>query len=179
MLMWQDIFTDDEVISDAYQIQSVHDVEGKKIPGMLMAVSKSVSKGGYNTTNCDDFVGNDQDVDDNVELINNIIDDIIGFGYTETDFDNKAELKNYLKTFFSKIVKQLKFSGADDEKIEQVNSDAPQIIKYLVSQFDDLQFYMFKSCDSDAGLAYAYYPEGAITPVFLYIKWGLKQTNMV
>jgi hypothetical protein len=126
----------------------------------------------------DAFGGGDNDVDDSVETVNNIIDESVGFGYCETGFDTKSDLKTYLKSYFRKIMKHLKASDASDEKLEAFKSDAQEIVKYLTGPlFKDLQFYMFRSLDSEAGMAFSYYPEGDTTPTFLYIKWGLKEVK--
>ena len=179
MLVWQDIFTEDEVMSDSFKVQPVKDAEGNVVSGLFMVESKVVAKGADNIDiGCGDaFGGGDNEVDDSVETVNNVIDDAIGFGYTETGFDSKADLKTYLKSHFRKIMKNLKSTNADDEQIDQFKSDAQEIVKYLVSQFKELQFFMFKSMDSEAGLAYSFYPEGALAPVFVYIKWGLKEVK--
>lgn len=179
MLVWQDIFTEDEVMSDSNKILEVKDAEGNVVPGMFMVESRNVAKGSDNIDiGCGDaFGGGDEEVDDSVETVNNVIDDVIGFGYTETGFDSKTELKTYLKSFFRKVMKNLKSTNASDEQLAAFKNDAQEIVKYLVSMYKDLQYYMFKSCDSEAGLAYSYYPDGAITPVFLYIKWGLKEVK--
>ncbi|KDO20420.1 hypothetical protein SPRG_14358 [Saprolegnia parasitica CBS 223.65] len=179
MLVWQDIFTEDEVVSDSHKVVDAKDAEGNVVPGMLMVTSKTVTKGGLNIdVGCGDaFGGGDQDVDDSVETVNNIIDESVGFGYTETGFDSKADMKAYLKGYFRKIMKHLKSTGASDEKLDEFKSDAQEIVKYLTSQFSELQFYMFRAMDTEAGMAYSYYPEGALAPVFLYIKWGLKEVK--
>ncbi|OQR85364.1 hypothetical protein THRCLA_23036 [Thraustotheca clavata] len=74
-------------------------------------------------------------------------------------------------------MKHLKSTNASDKDLEQFKSDAQEIVKYLVGMFKDLQFYMFRTMDTEAGMAYAYYPEGALAPIFLYIKWGLKEVK--
>ncbi|KAG2763461.1 hypothetical protein JG687_00007930 [Phytophthora cactorum] len=179
MLVWQDVFTEDEVMSDSNKVGPCKDMEGNEVSGMFQVESKTVAKGADNVDiGCGDaFGGDDDQVDDSVETVNNVIDDSIGFGYIETGFDTKAELKTYLKSYFRKVMKNLKSSGASDETLAQFKSDAQEIVKFLVSMFKELQFYMFKSCDSEAGLAYAYYPEGAVAPTFCYIKWGLKEVK--
>ncbi|KAF1772498.1 Translationally controlled tumor protein [Phytophthora cactorum] len=166
MLVWQDVFTEDEVMSDSNKVGPCKDMEGNEVSGMFQVESKTVAKGADNVDiGCGDaFGGDDDQVDDSVETVNNVIDDSIGFGYIETGFDTKAELKTYLKSYFRKVMKNIKSSGASDETLAQFKSDAQEIVKFLVSMFKELQFYMFKSCDSEAGLAYAYYPEGAVAP---------------
>ncbi|OWZ05692.1 hypothetical protein PHMEG_00022172 [Phytophthora megakarya] len=179
MLVWQDIFTEDEVMSDSFKVVPCKDLEGNEVSGMFQVESKTVAKGADNVDiGCGDaFGGEEEAVDDSVETVNNVIDESVGFGYNETGFDTKAELKTYLKSFFRKVMKNLKSSDASDETLAQFKSDAQEIVKFLVSMFKELQFYMFKSFDSEAGMAYAYYPEGAIAPTFCYIKWGLKEVK--
>ncbi|ETV73659.1 hypothetical protein H257_11761 [Aphanomyces astaci] len=179
MLVWMDIFTDDEVVSDSHKVYEAKDKEGNLIPGMLEVASKTVSKGGVNVdVGCGDaFGGGDNEVDDSVETVNNIIDESVGFGYTETGFNSKADLKTYLKSYFRKIIKHLKATNASDETLDSFKSDAQEIVKALVGLYDDLQYYMFRSMDSEAGMAFSYYKEGEATPVFLYIKWGLKEVK--
>ena len=179
MLVWQDVFTEDEVMSDSHKVSPCKDMEGNEVAGMFQVESKTVAKGADNIDiGCGNaFGGDDEQVDDSVETVNNVIDDSIGFGYIETGFETKAELKTYLKSYFRKTMKHLKATGASDEALAQFKSDAQEIVKFLVSMFKELQYYMFKSCDSEAGLAYAYYPEGAVAPTFCYIKWGLKEVK--
>ncbi|KAI9917490.1 hypothetical protein PsorP6_013012 [Peronosclerospora sorghi] len=179
MLVWQDIFTDDEVMSDSFKVMPCKDLEGNDVPGMFQVESKTVAKSAENVDiGCGDaFGGEEEQVDSSVETVNNVIDDSLGFGYVETGFDSKAELKTYLKSYFRKTMKHLKSSGATDETLAQFKSDAQEIVKFLVSMFKELQYYMFKSCDSEAGLSYAYYPDGAVAPTFCYIKWGLKEVK--
>lgn len=52
--------------------------------------------------------------------------------------------------------------------------EAPIFVKYLIGKYDDLQFYMGKSMNPDAGMVYALYKDGAICPTFIYIKYGYK-----
>ncbi|KAG9411550.1 tRNA 2'-phosphotransferase [Aphanomyces cochlioides] len=179
MLVWMDIFTDDEVVSDSHKVVDAKDKEGNPIPGMLEVGSKTVTKGGVNVdVGCGDaFGGAEEEVDDSVETVNNIIDESVGFGYTETGFNSKADLKTYLKSYFRKIMKHLKSTNASDEKLEAFKSDAQEIVKALVALYDDLQYYMFRSMDTEAGMAFSYYKDGDTTPTFLYIKWGLKEVK--
>ena len=179
MLVWQDIFTDDEVMSDSHKVSPVTDGEGNEVSGMFQVESKMVTKGGDSIDiGCGNAFGGDaEEVDDAVEKVNNITDEGVGFGYTETGFDSKSDLKTFLKSYFRKIMKHLKSNDASDEKIGQFKEDAQGIVKYLVSIYKELEFFMFRSMDSEAGMAFAYYPEGAHYPTFLYIKWGLKEVK--
>ena len=52
--------------------------------------------------------------------------------------------------------------------------EAPTFVKWLVDKYDDLEFFMGKSMNPDAGLIYSYYKDGALAPTFVYIKAGYK-----
>jgi len=52
--------------------------------------------------------------------------------------------------------------------------EAPVFVKWLVDKFSDLEFFMTKSMNPDAGMVYAYYKDEAIAPTFVYIKAGYK-----
>ncbi|KAF0686818.1 Aste57867_21415 [Aphanomyces stellatus] len=181
MLVWQDIFTEDEVVSDSHKVYPAKDKEGNLISGMIEVASRTVSKGGdvidIGAGNAFGGGGDDEGVDDSIETVNNIIDESVGFGYTETGFNSKADLKTYLKSYFRKIMKHLKSSDASDEDLEAFKSDAQEIVKSLVGMYDDLQYYLFRTMDTEAGMAFSYYKDGETTPVFMYIKWGLKEVK--
>lgn len=88
---------------------------------------------------------------------------------------SKADLKEYLKEYMRKIRQHLKSKGTPVETIKQFMEEAGVIAKFLLSKADEMQTYMGRSMDPEAGLAYSYYKEGAVTPTFMYIKWGLEE----
>ena len=56
--------------------------------------------------------------------------------------------------------------------------EAPAFVKWLVDKYDDLEFFMGKSMNPDAGLVYSYYKDGAMAPTFVYIKAGYKVSKV-
>jgi hypothetical protein len=56
--------------------------------------------------------------------------------------------------------------------------EAPAFVKWLVDKYDDLEFFMGKSMNPDAGLVYSYYKDGALAPTFVYIKAGYKVSKV-
>ena len=55
---------------------------------------------------------------------------------------------------------------------------APGFVKHLLTQFNELQFYVGSSYDPNGAMAFSYYKEGATTPTFMYIEGGLKQSKV-
>lgn len=123
MLVWQDIFTNDEVVSDANKPEPVKDSEGKEIPGLFMVQSRNVAVGSDAVDiGCGDAFGSgDQEVDDSVETVNNISDASIGFAYTEITFASKTELKSYLKSYFRKLLNHPTLKEGDEDTVNQMH----------------------------------------------------------
>jgi len=180
MLVYQDIFTGDELISDSYRHNPVIDEEdGTEVPGLFSVESKLVAVGGDNIDiGCGDAFGgkaDDEAVDDSIEKENNIISEKVGFGYTEMPFGSKAEFKAYLKDYVRKLRSEMKSNGVEVEQIKQMMADAPIFVKWLIGKYDDLQFYVGRSMNPEATMVFAFYKEEALYPTFVYMRWGLKE----
>jgi len=110
-------------------------------------------------------------VDDTAELVNNVIDETYGFNLNEIPL-GKKDLKEYLGTYCKNLRQKLK----DDEnvpgpQVKAFTQAAPAFCKFLLSKYNDLQFFTSASMDPDGSMAFAYY-EG-VDPLFVYIKDGL------
>lgn len=110
-------------------------------------------------------------MDDNVEYVNNVVDETIGFNLQEVPM-GKKDLKDYLATYCKQVRQALK----DDDKVsgpevKAFTQAAPLFCKWLLSKYDDLQFYTSASMDPDGSMAFSYYKD--VTPIFVYIKGGL------
>mmetsp|Transcript_10879 Transcript_10879/g.16067 ORF Transcript_10879/g.16067 Transcript_10879/m.16067 type:complete len:181 (-) Transcript_10879:425-967(-) len=177
MLVYKDLFTGDELMSDSHKINPVVDEDGEEVPGLFEVESRTIAVGGDNIDiGCGNaFGGGDEDVDDNVEKENNIISESAGFGYTEIPFGSKAEFKAYLKDHVRKIRSELKANGKPQAEIKQFMSEAPEFVKWLLGMYSEFQFYVGRAINPEACFVYAYYKEGALNPTFVFIKEGLLQ----
>merc|ERR1712232_1286323 len=96
----------------------------------------------------------------------------------ETGFGSASEFKTWLKEFAGAVLEKLK-EQKEAGKIEQDvikewrTVEAPAIAKFLLKRYNDIQFYNGPSFVSD-NLAFAYYPDGAVTPNFIYVKKAFK-----
>lgn len=118
-----------------------------------------------------EFGGGDNDVDDTAVYVNNVIDESIGFNLQEVPM-SKKDLKEYLQGFCKNLRGKLK----EDDKVagpevKAFTQSAPLFCKWLLSKYDDLQFYTSASMDPDGCMAFAYYKD--VDPIFVYIKMGL------
>ena len=116
----------------------------------------------------EEFTDNKQE--DNVEYVVNVVD---AHNLQETNFSKKdfmALIKGYLK----KVVEKLKENGKED-RVKEFQKGATELVKFIVGQFDEFQFFMGQSGDPEAGLGFAYYAEGESEPTFLFFADGMKE----
>jgi Translationally controlled tumour protein len=103
--------------------------------------------------------------------VNNVVD---GFQYTETQIGTPSDFKAWIKEYMNAIVLKLRESGKPKEEIQAFKATAPNIAKFLLKNFSDVQFYLGPSFCADS-MVFSIYPEGALVPNFYYIMGGMKR----
>lgn len=156
--------------------QPVKDQDGEEVPGLFEIDSMKVNKdsGASVDIGCGgEFGGAEGEVDDSVEVVNNVIDESIGFNLQEVPL-SKKDLKDFLQTYCKNVRQKLK----DDDKVpgpvvKAFTQAAPTFCKWLLSKHDEFQFFTTSSMDPEGSMVFAYYPNGALTPTFAYIEAGM------
>jgi len=93
---------------------------------------------------------------------------------TETSF-SKAEFMTFIKAYLKKLKTYLEENGKAD-RVDTFMKGAQDFIKFVVSKFDDWQFFTGASESLDGGIILAYWEdESATGPVFYFFKDGLKE----
>ena len=115
--------------------------------------------------------GEDEGVDNTAQQVNNVMD---SFQYTETQIGGPADFKSWIKEYMNAIVEKLREKGKPKEEIQAFKATAPNIAKFFLKNFSDLQFYLGASFDAST-MVFSLYPEGALTPNFYYIMGGLNK----
>jgi hypothetical protein len=140
----------------------------------MMCESKTIEKGGADVDiGCgNSFGGTDEDgdggADSGVEKVNNVID---GFQYTETQIGSATDFKNWIKEYMNAVVLKLRAAGKPKEDIQKFKAGAPEIAKFFLKNFSDVQFYLGPSFNPES-MVFSIYPEGALTPNFYFIMGG-------
>ncbi|KAG0531236.1 hypothetical protein BDA96_04G006400 [Sorghum bicolor] len=164
MLVYQDLLSGDELLSDSFQYKEIFD-------GVLWEVEgKWVVKGAVDVdigANPSAEGGEDEGVDDQTERVVDIVDT---FRLQEQPtFDKKTfvtNIKRYIKNLTGKL---------EPEKADEFKKGIEGATKFLLSKLKDLQFFVGESMHDDGSLVFAYYKEGATDPTFLYFAHGLKE----
>jgi hypothetical protein len=178
MIIYKCRFTEDEMCSDAFKPQPVMDGD-EVVPGLFEIESQKVNKdsGAKVDIGCGgEFGGGESEpLDDTVELVNNVIDDRNGFDLQEVPL-RKKDFKEYLKEYCKNVRQKLKEDpSVEGPQVKAFTAAAPDFCKWLLSKYDDLQFYSSSTMDPEGSMVFSYYKEGAVNPTFVYIAGGLKE----
>lgn len=165
MLVYQDLLTGDELLSDSFPYKEIFEgvlweVEGKwVIQGAVdfdIGANPSAEGG-----------GEDEGVDDQVVKVVDIVDT---FRLQEQPPFDKKQFITFMKRYIKLLTNKL-----EGEQQEQFKKNVEAATKFLISKLSDLQFFVGESMSDDASLVFAYYKEGATDPTFLYFGHGLKE----
>ncbi|KAL8142830.1 hypothetical protein V2J09_015862 [Rumex salicifolius] len=167
MLLYQDLITGDELLSDSFPYKEIQngvlwEVEGKWV--VTGAVDVDI---GANPSAEGD--GEDEGVDDQAVKVVDIVDT---FRLQEQPAFDKKQFVAYMKKYIKLLEPKL-----DPENKKKFIDNIQSATKFLLSKINDLQFFVGESMGDDASLVFAYYKEGATDPTFLYLAHGLKEVK--
>lgn len=136
----------------------------------MMCESKMITKNDDVDVGCGNAFGGEDEggADSTVEQVNNVID---GFQYTETQIGGASDFKAWIKEYMNAVVTKLREKGTPKEQIQAFKATAPNIAKFFLTRFSDVQFYLGPSFAPES-MVFSIYPEGALTPNFYYIMGG-------
>ncbi|GER33367.1 translationally controlled tumor protein [Striga asiatica] len=165
MLVYQDLLTGDELLSDSFAYKEIENgalwqVEGKWVVKGALDVdigANPSAEGGEEDDGVDDQAVKVVDIVDTFRL------------QEQPPFDKKtfvAYIKKYIKLLSAKL---------EGKKQEEFKKTIEGATKFLLSKIKDLQFFVGESMHDDSTLVFAYYKEGAVDPTFLYFAHGLKE----
>lgn len=165
MLVYQDLISGDELLSDSFPYKEIEngmlwEVEGKWVVQGAVTVdigANPSAEGG----------GEDEGVDDQAKKVVDIVDT---FRLQEQPPFDKKQFIAYIKKYIKVVTPKL-----DGEKQEHFKKNIEAATKFLLSKLNDLQFYVGESMADDSAIVFAYYKEGATDPTFLYLAPGLKE----
>ncbi|BBN03749.1 hypothetical protein MPTK1_2g26040 [Marchantia polymorpha subsp. ruderalis] len=165
MLVYQDVITGDELLSDSFSYKEIEngilwEVEGK----WVVQGSVEVNIGANPSAEGGD---EDEGVDDTAVKVVDIVDT---FRLQEQPtFEKKAFI-----THIKRYIKALTPLVAEDRK-DLFKKNVEGAVKFLLGKRADLQFFVGESMNEEGSLVFAYYKEGQTNPTFIYFADGLKE----
>jgi hypothetical protein len=168
MIIFTDIFSGDELLSDAYDVKLVDDAVYEADCQMVQVRQGGDVDIGANPS----AEGGDDDVDEGVETVNNVV---YSFRLQQTAFDKKSFL-TYIKGYMKAV--KAKLAESDPEQVPIFEKGAAAYVKKVIGSFKDWEFYTGESMDPDAMIVLMNYREDGETPYVAIWKHGVKETKI-
>ncbi|CAI9762627.1 unnamed protein product [Fraxinus pennsylvanica] len=167
MLVYQDLLTCDELLSDSFPYKEIEngilwEVEGKWVVQGAVDVDIGANPSA-------EGADEDEGVDDAAVKVVDIVDT---FRLQEQPPFDKKQFVAYIKKYIKLLTPKL-----DAEKQAEFKKGVEGATKFLLSKLSDLQFFVGESMHDDSTMVFAYYKEGATDPTFLYFGHGLKEVK--
>jgi hypothetical protein len=170
MIIFKDILSDDEIISDSYDLKEVGGVVYEADCAMIIEGGVNVDIGANASAEEAEEALDDQEV-----KVNNIIH---SFRLQSTQFDKKGYL-TYLKGYMKAVKAALQQQGKPESVIKEFETGAQKYVKeVLLPGFKDFEFYTGESMNPDAMVVLLNYREDGVTPYIVVWKHGLKEMKV-
>jgi len=164
MIIYKDIITGDEIISDSYDLKEVDGVVYEVDCDMITLGAVEVNTGANASAE-----EADEGVEDGAVQVNNVVN---SFRLNSTSFDKKSYL-SHLKTYMKSVKEKLKEKGAPEETITAFEKGAQSYAKKIIANFKDYDFYTGETMDPDGMVVLMNYREDGTTPFVTVWKHGL------
>ncbi|OBA20255.1 translationally controlled tumor protein [Metschnikowia bicuspidata var. bicuspidata NRRL YB-4993] len=168
MKIYTDIFSGDELLSDAYDLKEVDNVVYEADCAMVQVSSGGDVDIGANASA--EEAGDD--LEEGVETVNNVV---YSFRLSQTSFDKKSFL-TYIKGYMKAV--KAKLAETDPDQVEVFEKGAQAYVKKVIGSFKDWDFYTGESMDPDAMIVLLNYREDGTTPYVVIWKHGVKETKI-
>ncbi|KZP33007.1 translationally-controlled tumor protein [Athelia psychrophila] len=165
MLLYTDIITSDEMITDAFPIKEVDDVV-YEVDCQMVTVKAGADVDIGGNPSAED--GAEDDAEEGSTTVNNVAH---SFRLQSTAFDKKSFL-TYLKGYMKAVKTHLQETSP--ERVPIFEKNAATFAKKIVGNFKNFEFYTGESMNPDGMIALLNYRDDGITPYFTFWKDGLK-----
>ncbi|KAI9931636.1 hypothetical protein AWENTII_001736 [Aspergillus wentii] len=170
MIIYKDIITGDELISDSFNLKEVEGTVYEADCAMISVGNVEVDIGA-NPSAEDAGEANDTE---GFAQVNNIVHN---FGLKQTAFDKKSYLA-YLKGYMKAVKAQLQAKGKSEEEVTAFEKGAAAFAKKIVANFKDYEFFTGESMNPDGMIVLLNYREDGTTPYVTLWKHGLAEEKV-
>ncbi|AOA62081.1 Ribosome associating protein [Komagataella phaffii CBS 7435] len=167
MIIYKDIISGDELLSDAYDVKEVGGVVYEADCQMVTVGSGDVDIGANPSAE-----EGGEDLEDGAQTVNNVV---YSFRLAETQFDKKSFMV-YIKGYMKRIRAHLTENAPD--QVEAFEKGASAYAKKILSSFGDWDFYTGESMDPDGMIVLLNYREDGVTPYVSIWKHGVKEEKI-
>lgn len=179
MLVFQDIFKNDEFMSDIFKFELAYEDAIMKV----QSTYKNPDQVGNINIGCGNAFGAGEEEDaGNGNTGNGVkVIDVIHNANLQLFTMSKSEFMAYIKEYFGRIVKYLEENGKAD-RIPGFKKGASAFIKFIVPKFDEIEIYCGASKTEDddlsGSIAISYWEdESAAGPMIFFFNDALKEVK--
>jgi len=169
MIIFKDIITGDEIISDSYDLKevdgTVYEVDCQMITEGAVSVDTGANASAEEA---------EEGVEDGAVQVNNVVN---SFRLQSTSFDKKSYL-TYLKGYMKAVKEAMSAKGADAAEIKAFEVGAQKYAAKIVKNFKDYDFYSGESMNPDGMVILMNYREDGTTPYVTVWKHGLVEEKV-
>jgi hypothetical protein len=176
MIIYKDVISGDEMISDAFDMTLVHDVV-YEVDCSLITVRKGADVDiGANASIEEDV----EALEDGQEIVNNVVH---SFRLVQTGFDWNSYMV-HLKAYLKKVKEHLAANDASPEEIKAFQAGAKKFVgsRLTKESFDEKNcqwdFYIGEDMNVDGMVVLLNYREDGSTPYMIFWKHGLKEEKV-
>ncbi|KAG1047401.1 hypothetical protein G6F43_010150 [Rhizopus delemar] len=167
MLLYSDVISGDEMCSDAFPIKVIDDIAYEVDCKMITLEEGDIDIGANPSAE-----GGDEGVESTSQTVNNVVH---SFRLVETQFDKKSYM-TYIKGYMKALKKELQ--ETKPERVEAFEKGAASLVKRILTNFKDYEFFTGESMNPDGMVALLNYREDGVTPFFTFFKDGLKEIKL-
>lgn len=169
MLVYSDVISGDEMVSDAFKIQEVDDIVYEVNCRMVTLNTDVAVDIGANPSQEEP---GEEPLEEGAKTVNDIVH---SFRLQPTAFDKKnylVHLKAYMKTVKAYLQKE------NPERVDAFEKGATAYAKKIVANFKNFEFYTGEGMNPDGMVALLNYRDDGITPYLTFWKDGMKEIKL-
>ncbi|KAL2823053.1 Mss4-like protein [Aspergillus granulosus] len=178
MIIYKDIISGDEVLSDTFNLKVVDNVfyecDCRKY---LKSSNEDFELEGANPS----AEGGDEEGGEGEQVMVHDIEDQFRLVWLKTEEGlkpSKDAFKAHLKTYMKKVLAKLQEKGAPAETITEFKTNAPAAVKKILGNYDNYDVLMGQSMDGDAMHVLIDFREDGVTPYATLWKHGLEEMKV-
>ncbi|KAF9887381.1 tRNA 2'-phosphotransferase [Aspergillus nanangensis] len=179
MIIYEDVISGDEVLSDTFNISTVdkvlYETDCRKY---MKKVGEDFELAGANPSAEDG--GDDDGGEGEMVMVHDIEDQfrLVWLKSEEGLKPSKDAFKSHLKGYMKKVLGKMTENGASAEDIAEFKAGAPGAVKKILANYDNYDVLMGQSMDGDAMHVLIDFREDGVTPYATLWKHGLKEIKV-
>ncbi|MCJ1481193.1 hypothetical protein MMC06_001349 [Schaereria dolodes] len=190
MIIYKDVVSGDEIISDTWELKEIDDVVYEidckkllKISAMLLSLSLNLVRAidiGANPSAEEQEEALEEGSKQVIDVVDAFRLNFLGDEASGTRlFGTKKDYMSQLKTYLKKVIEKLKENGADEDAVKKFQTGAQNYYtKKIAPNFKDFDFYTGESMDTDGMVVLLNYRDDGITPYVTIWKYGLTEMKV-